>query len=114
MAKNFIAYLFLSIILVILTVVGYDNISIYFQANPYINGIILATLAIGFLLYSFKIFSLSSEYRFMNSVTQVLTHESPSRGQNKIIRTQARLNSLYHGDLSKRVNCLRETLLTYA
>ena len=53
-------------------------------------------------------------YRFMNSVTQVLTHESPSRGQNKIIRTQARLNSLYHGDLSKRVNCLRETLLTYA
>ena len=68
MAKNFIAYLFLSIILVIITVVGYDNISVYFQANPYINGIILATLAIGFLLYSFKIFSLSSEYRFMNSV----------------------------------------------
>ena len=68
MAKNFLAYLFLSIILVIITVVGYDNISVYFQANPYINGIILATLAIGFLLYSFKIFSLSSEYRFMNSV----------------------------------------------
>ena len=68
MAKNFIAYLFLSIVLVIITVVGYDNISVYFQANPYINGIILATLTIGFLLYSFKIFSLSSEYRFMNSV----------------------------------------------
>ena len=68
MAKNFIAYLFLSIVLVIITVVGYDNISIYFQANPYINGIIIATLAIGFLLCSFKIFSLSSEYRFMNSV----------------------------------------------
>ena len=68
MAKNFTAYLFLSIVLVIITVVGYYNISIYFQANPYINGIILATLAIGLLLYSFKIFSLSSEYRFMNSV----------------------------------------------
>jgi len=68
MAKNFIAYLFLSIVLVIIVVVGYDNISIYFQANPYINGIILVTLAIGFLLYSFKIFTLSSEYRFMNSV----------------------------------------------
>ena len=68
MAKNFIAYLFLSIVLVIITVVGYDNISLYFKANPFINGIILVTLAIGFLLYSFKIFSLSSEYRFMNSV----------------------------------------------
>ncbi len=68
MVKNFLAYLFFSIILVIITVVGYDTISIYYQANPYINGIILFTLLIGFLLYTSKILSLSSEYRFMNSV----------------------------------------------
>ena len=68
MAKNFIAYLFLSIILVIIAVSGYDTISVYYQANPYINGIILLTLIIGFLLYTFKIISLSSEFRFMNSV----------------------------------------------
>jgi len=68
MAKNFIAYLFLSIILVIIAVSGYDTISVYYQANPYINGIILSTLIIGFLLYTFKILSLSSEFRFMNSV----------------------------------------------
>ena len=68
MVKNFLAYLLLSMILVIITVVGYDIISIYFQANPYINGIILFTLLTGFMLYTFKILSLSSEFRFMNSV----------------------------------------------
>ena len=68
MTKNFLAYLLFSILIVIIFVIGYDEIKIYFDANPYINGIILLTLVIGFLLYSFKIFSLSSEFRFMNSV----------------------------------------------
>ena len=68
MTKNFLAYLLFSILIVIILVIGYEEIKIYFDANPYINGIILLTLAIGFLLYSFKIFSLSSEFRFMNSV----------------------------------------------
>ena len=49
-------------------VIGYEEIRYYFDAIPYINGIILLTLIIGFLLYSFKIFALSSEFRFMNSV----------------------------------------------
>tara|TARA_Y100000996_G_C22503473_1_gene635399 strand:- start:346 stop:1212 length:867 start_codon:yes stop_codon:yes gene_type:complete len=68
MVKNFTAYLLLSAILVIITVTGYDTISIYYKANPYINGIIILTLIIGFLLYTIKIISLSSEFRFMNSV----------------------------------------------
>ena len=68
MVKNYLAFLFLSAILVVITVIGYDTISIYYQANPYINGIILSTLLIGFLLYTFKVISLSSEFRFMNSV----------------------------------------------
>ncbi len=68
MTKNFLAYLLFSILIVIILVIGYEEIKIYFDANPYINGIILLTLGIGFLLYSFKIFSLSSEFRFMNSV----------------------------------------------
>jgi hypothetical protein len=68
MTKNFLAYLSFSILIVIILVIGYEEIKIYFDANPYINGIILLTLVIGFLLYSFKIFSLSSEFRFMNSV----------------------------------------------
>ena len=40
----------------------------YYKANPYINGVILLTLIVGFLIYTVKIISLSSEYRFMNSV----------------------------------------------
>ena len=68
MVKNFLAYLFLSVILVIVLVIGYDPILGYFKANPYINGIIFLTLIIGFLIYTVKIISLSSEYRFMNSV----------------------------------------------
>ena len=68
MTKNFLAYLLFSILIVIILVIGYEEIKIYFDANPYINGIILLTLVIGFLLYSLKIFSLSSEFRFMNSV----------------------------------------------
>ncbi len=68
MTKNFLAYLSFSILIVIILVIGYEEIKNYFDANPYINGIILLTLVIGFLLYSFKIFSLSSEFRFMNSV----------------------------------------------
>tara|TARA_B100000965_G_C19547332_1_gene738475 strand:- start:113 stop:979 length:867 start_codon:yes stop_codon:yes gene_type:complete len=68
MVKNFLAYLFLSVILVIIAVTGYETISIYYLANPYINGIILLTLIIGFLLYTVKILSLSAEFRFMNSV----------------------------------------------
>ena len=68
MVKNFLAYLFLSIILVIVLVIGYDPIIGYYKANPYINGVIFLTLIIGFLIYTVKIISLSSEYRFMNSV----------------------------------------------
>ena len=68
MVKNFLAYLFLSVLLVIVLVVGYDPITVYYQANPYINGVIFLTLIIGFLIYTVKIISLSSEYRFMNSV----------------------------------------------
>ena len=68
MVKNFLAYLFLSVILVIVLVIGYDPIIGYFKANLYINGVIFLTLIIGFLIYTVKIISLSSEYRFMNSV----------------------------------------------
>ena len=68
MAKNFLAYLFLSAFLVVIFVIGYEPIMGYFEANPYINGVILLTLIIGFLIYTVKIVSLSSEYRFMNSV----------------------------------------------
>ena len=68
MVKNFLAYLFLSTLLVIVLVIGYDPIIGYYRANPYINGLILLTLIIGFLIYTVKIISLSSEYRFMNSV----------------------------------------------
>jgi len=68
MVKNFLAYLFLSTLLVIVLVIGYDPIIGYFKANPYINGIIFLTLIVGFLINTFKITSLSSEYRFMNSV----------------------------------------------
>ena len=68
MAKNFLAYLFLSAFLVVIFVISYEPIMGYFGANPYINGVILLTLIIGFLIYTVKIVSLSSEYRFMNSV----------------------------------------------
>ncbi len=68
MVKNFLAYLLFSAILIIIFVSGYETISLYYKANPYINGIILLTLIVGFLLYTIKIISLSSEYRFMNSV----------------------------------------------
>ncbi len=68
MTKNFLAYILFSILIVVILVIGYEEIKIYFDANPYINGIIVLTLIIGFLLYSYKIFTLSSEYRFMNSV----------------------------------------------
>ena len=68
MVKNFLAYLFLSALLVIVLVIGYDPIIGYYKANPYINGLILLTLIVGFLIYTVKIVSLSSEYRFMNSV----------------------------------------------
>ena len=68
MVKNFLAYLFLSAFLVVIFVIGYEPIMGYFEANPYINGVILLTLLIGFLIYTVKIVSLSSEYRFMNSV----------------------------------------------
>ena len=68
MVKNFLAYLFLSALLAIVLVIGYDPIIGYYKANPYINGLILLTLIVGFLIYTVKIISLSSEYRFMNSV----------------------------------------------
>ena len=68
MVKNFLSYLFLSALLVIVLVIGYDPIIGYYKANPYINGLILLTLIVGFLIYTVKIISLSSEYRFMNSV----------------------------------------------
>ena len=68
MVKNYLAYLSLSALLVIVLVIGYDPIIGYYKANPYINGLILLTLIVGFLIYTVKIISLSSEYRFMNSV----------------------------------------------
>ena len=68
MVKNFLAYLFLSALLVVIFVIGYEPIMGYYKANPYINGVILLTLVVGFLIYTVKIISLSSEYRFMNSV----------------------------------------------
>lgn len=68
MVKNFLAYLFLSVLLVVIFVIGYEPIMGYYKANPYINGVILLTLIVGFLIYTVKIISLSSEYRFMNSV----------------------------------------------
>ncbi len=68
MVKNFLAYLFLSALLVVIFVIGYEPIMGYYKANPYINGVILLTLIVGFLIYTLKIISLSSEYRFMNSV----------------------------------------------
>ena len=68
MVKNFLAYLLFSAILVVIFVTSYETISVYYNANPYINGIILLTLVVGFLLYTVKIISLSSEYIFMNSV----------------------------------------------
>lgn len=68
MVKNFISHLLFSAILVIIIVTGYETISLYYNANPYINGIILLTLIVGFLIYTVKIFSLNLEYRFMNSV----------------------------------------------
>ena len=39
MTKNFLAYLLFSILIVIILVIGYEEIKIYFDANPYINGI---------------------------------------------------------------------------
>jgi len=48
MVKNFLAYLLFSAILVIIFVSGYETISLYYKANPYINGIILLTLIVGF------------------------------------------------------------------
>ena len=68
MIKSFLGYVFLSILIVIVFVVGYDQIIIYYNSNPYINGLIILTLFVGFALNSIKIFSLFSEYRFMNSV----------------------------------------------
>ena len=68
MVKNFLAYLFLSALLVVIFVIGYEPIMGYYKANPYINGVIFLTLIIGFIIYTVKIISLSSEYRFMNSV----------------------------------------------
>ena len=68
MVKNFLAYLFLSALLAVIFVIGYEPIMGYYKANPYINGVILLTLIIGFIIYTLKIISLSSEYRFMNSV----------------------------------------------
>ena len=68
MVKNFLAYLFLSALLVVIFVIGYEPIMGYYKANPYINGVILLTLIVGFLIYTVKIISLSSEYRLMNSV----------------------------------------------
>ncbi len=68
MLKSFIGYTLLSILIVIIFVLGYDKILFYFNSNPYINGLIILTLFTGYSLYSFKIFSLFAEYRFMNSV----------------------------------------------
>ena len=68
MVKNFLAYLFLSALLIVIFIIGYEPIMGYYKANPYINGVILLTLIIGFIIYTLKIISLSSEYRFMNSV----------------------------------------------
>ena len=68
MFRNFLGYIFLSIFIIIFLFLGYEKVFSYYISNPYINGLIVLTFIIGFLLYSFKIFSLFSEYRFMNSV----------------------------------------------
>jgi len=83
MVKNFLAYLFLSALLVVIFVIGYEPIMGYYKANPYINGVILLTLIIGFIIYTVKIISLSSEYRFMNSVAFVKLQINDTRLNNK-------------------------------
>ena len=53
----------------------------------------------------------SNCYRFLNSITQFYTHDT-GRATNKIIKTQQRLNSLYHGDNGKAINKAREAMLS--
>ncbi|MAV83018.1 MAG: hypothetical protein CMI90_06115 [Pelagibacteraceae bacterium] len=68
MFKNVLGYIILSVFITISFVIGYEQISNYFNSNLLINGLIALTFIVGFLLYSFKVFTLFSEYRFMDSV----------------------------------------------
>ena len=52
----------------------------------------------------------SNCYRFLNAVTQYYTFDT-GRSNNKIVKTQQRLNSLYHGDNGRAINKAREVLL---
>ena len=52
----------------------------------------------------------SNCYRFLNAVTQFYTHDT-GRANSKIVKTQQRLNSLYHGDNGRAINKAREVLL---
>ena len=49
-------------------------------------------------------------YRFLNAVTQFYTHDT-GRANSKSVKTQQRLNSLYHGDNGRAINKAREVLL---
>jgi hypothetical protein len=49
-------------------------------------------------------------YRFLNAITQFYTHDT-GRANNRIVKTQQRLNSLYHGDNGRAINKAREVLL---
>jgi hypothetical protein len=68
MFRSLSGYIILSILITIGFVLGSDLIISYFYSNIFINGLIALTLITGFLLYSFKVFTLLSEFRFMNSV----------------------------------------------
>lgn len=53
----------------------------------------------------------SNCYRFLNAVTQYFTFDT-GRSNNRIVKTQQRLNSLYHGDNGRAINKAREVLLS--
>ena len=60
-----------------------------------------------------KIIEPSNCYRFYNSISQYYTHDTGrvNAATNNILRTQQRLNSLYHGDNGKIINRTREVLM---
>ena len=60
-----------------------------------------------------KIIEPSNCYRFYNSISQYYTHDTgrANAATNNILRTQQRLNSLYHGDNGKIINRTREVLM---
>jgi hypothetical protein len=68
MIRSISGYVILSALITICFAIGSEQIISYFYSNIFINGLIAITLLVGFLLYSFKVFTLLSEFRFMNSV----------------------------------------------